>query len=93
MIKTIADLLDEFKNHALFKIISEEQDISHRPTIGNIFEGLTAHILNKGVFDGLGLKIVEKSFAYNDSGIISPEFDCLLVVGDGKKISFTNQYK
>lgn len=93
MIETVSDFLENFRNHALNKIKEDDNDINHRPTIGNIFKGLTSNLLEKAIFKGLDLKIVEKSFIYNDSGTISPEMDCLLVVGKGKQISFTNQYK
>jgi len=93
MITTVSDFLEQFRKYSLSKIEKEEKGISHTPTIGNIYEGLTANILDQGIFDGLNLKIVEKSFIYNDSELMSLEFDCLLVVGDGQRISFTNQYK
>ena len=93
MIATVSDFLEQFRKYALSKIEKEEKDISHTPTIGNIYEGLTANILDRAIFEGLNLKIVEKSFIYNDSGLMSLEFDSLLVIGDGQKISFTNQYK
>lgn len=93
MISTVSDFLDEFRNYALAKIESDEGDIKHRPTIGNMFEGLTSEILNRSVFEGLDLRIVQNSFIYNDSGNITDELDCLLVVGGGEKISFTNQFK
>lgn len=93
MISTVADFLEEFKNYALKKIKEEDCDITHRPTIGNIYEGLTAEILNKGIFKNLDLNLVQNSFIYNDSGKISDEMDCLLVIGSGQKINFTNQYK
>lgn len=93
MIETVSDLLENFRNYALSKIENDDSDVNHRPTIGNIFEGLTTNLLNRAIFKNLNLKIVEKSFIYNDSGQISPEMDCLLVVGDGIQISFTNQYK
>ncbi|MNE67982.1 hypothetical protein D3C80_1636210 [compost metagenome] len=62
MISTISDFLEEFKKNALSKIDQEEKDITHTLTIGNIFEGLTANILNKTIFKGLNLKIVNNSF-------------------------------
>ena len=92
MILNFSDFLEEFKNNALDKISKEDSNISHRPTIGNIYEGLTSEILNKTIFDKFNLKIVEKSFIYNDEGKQSDELDCIIVVGDGKKINFTNQY-
>jgi hypothetical protein len=93
MISTVADFLEEFKKYAIEKIQADEKDVVHRPTIGNIFEGLTSSILDKAIFKDLNLKIVQKSFIYNDSNLVSPEMDCLLVVGDGINISFTDQYK
>jgi len=89
MIATVSDFLEQFRKYALSKIEKEEKDISHTPTIGNIYEGLTANILDRAIFEGLNLKIVEKSFIYNDSGLMSLEFDSLLVIGDGQQISFT----
>jgi len=93
MITTIADLLEQFKKYALSKVEIDEKDVNNRVTIGEIFEGITAELLNKAIFKDLNLKMVERSFIYNDSGVMSSEMDCLLVVGDGQKISFTNRYK
>ena len=93
MIATISDFLEQFKTYALSRIEKEEKDISHRPTIGNIFEGLTAEILDRAIFKDFDLRIVEKSFIYNDNVIISSEMDCMLVVGSGKQILYTQQYK
>lgn len=93
MIETIADFLQEFKNTSIERIKREHSDITHRPTIGNIYGGLTNELLSKSVFAGLDLRIVQNSFIYNESGVISPEMDCLIVTGNGVKIDFTNQYK
>jgi hypothetical protein len=93
MINTVADFLEAFKSKSLEIIDSKEKNISHRPTIGNIYEGLTAEILNKSVFKEFNIKIVSNSFIFNDSGKISNEMDCMVVCGDGEKISFTDQYK
>ncbi|MEN9454426.1 MAG: hypothetical protein RLZZ19_913, partial [Actinomycetota bacterium] len=51
----------------------------HTVAIGDNFEGLTAELLSKAIFKDLNLKMVERSFIYNDSGAISDELDCLLV--------------
>ena len=56
-----------------------------------MFEGLTSEILDKAIFKGLNLKIIQNSFIYNDSGQISDEMDCMIVVGEGKEIAFTKQ--
>lgn len=93
MIETVSEFLEELKSKGLKTIKNNESDIKHTTTIGNIFEGLTAKILNQSLFKGLNLKIVNNSFIYNDNGVMSKEMDCMIVVGEGIKISFTNQYK
>ncbi len=93
MITTIAEFIEELKSKALVTIGERDSDITHRPTIGNIFEGLTSEILSKAIFDGLNLRVVQNSFIYNDSGHLSPEMDCMIVIGYGLKISYTNQFK
>lgn len=93
MINTVSDFLEQFKQYALSKIETADKDIKHTVAIGDNFEGLTAELLGKAIFKDLNLKMVERSFIYNDSGTISDELDCLLVVGDGQKMSFANRYK
>lgn len=93
MISTISDLLEQFKNYALSKIEQDDKDINQTVAIGDNFEGLTAELLNKAIFKNLNLKMVERSFIYNDSGTMSSEMDCLLVIGDGTKMSFANRWK
>lgn len=62
-------------------------------TISNMFEGLTAELLNRSIFTGLSLKIVKNSFICNYSAILIKEIDRIIVIGNGIKVSFTNQYK
>ena len=93
MIETVSEFLEEFKKKGLDEIASKDGDITHTVTIGNMFEGLTSELLNRSIFKGLNLKIVNNSFIYNDSGNLSKEMDCMIVIGDGQKISFSNQYK
>jgi len=93
MISTVSDFLEQFRKYALSKIKFDDKDIKHSVAIGENFEGLTSELLNRAIFKDLNLKLVERSFIYNDSGAISSEFDCLLVVGDGQKMTFANRYK
>jgi hypothetical protein len=93
MIETASDFLEQFKKYALSRIEKDDKDIKHTVAIGDNFEGLTAELLNKAIFKDFNLKMVERSFIYNDSGAISDELDCLLVIGDGQKMSFANRYK
>jgi len=50
-------------------------------------------LLNRSIFKNLNLRIVNNSFIYNDSGVLSKEMDCMIVIGEGQKISFSKQYK
>lgn len=93
MIETVAQFLEEFKEKALKQIKDQDGDITHTVTVGDIHEGLTAEILNRSIFRGLNLRIVKNSFIYNDEGKLSKEMDCMIVIGDGQKISFTERYK
>lgn len=83
MIETVSDLLEQIRDKGIQQIIEKDSDVKHRPTIGNIYEGLTKEMLNKAVFKGLGISVVLNSFIYNDSGAVSDEMDCMIVVGDG----------
>lgn len=93
MIETVSQFLEEFKEKALKQIKEQDGDITHTVTVGDIHEGLTAEILNRSIFKGLNLRIVKNSFIYNDEGELSKEMDCMIVIGDGQKISFTERYK
>lgn len=94
MINTVSDFLEEFKKKALGTILKNDSNISHTPTIGNMYEGLTSEILNQAIFKDLDLRIVNNSFIYNDQGKLSDEIDCMLVAGEGTEISFTKtQFK
>jgi hypothetical protein len=93
MIITAADFLDQFKKYALEKVKREDKDIKHTVAIGDNYEGLTSELMNRAIFEGLNLKMVERSFIYNDSGDMSDELDCILVVGEGQRMTFANRYK
>lgn len=93
MIETVSQFLEEFKNKGLKHIIKQDSDINHPVTIGNMFEGLTSELLNRAIFKGLDLRIVQNSFIYNQRGNLSKEMDCMIVTGTGQRIAFTDQYK
>lgn len=86
-INTIAELINGFV--AMEKEILNRQDIRHPTTIGDMFEGLTAEVLDRSIFNGLNLKIVKNSFIYG----CETEFDVLLVEGEGKSIPYTNRFQ
>ena len=85
-ISTIAELLNEFVS-AETEILNQ-QDIKHPTTIGTMYEGLTATVLNRSIFKGLNLKVVKNSFILG----CDTEFDVLLVEGKGKTIPYTDRF-
>jgi hypothetical protein len=86
-ISTIADLINEFV--LAEKEILNKQDIRHPTTIGTMYEGLTAEVLNKSIFKGLNLRVVKNSFILG----CDTEFDVLLVEGEGENIPYTDRFK
>lgn len=90
MIKTVSDLLLKLIDAEKQKI--DSLNIKHRPTIGNMYEGLTKDFLGKALFDGLNLNILTNSFIINEDGKRSNEMDILLIEGEGTQLPHTNQY-
>jgi len=90
MIKTVAQLLERFlkaENEALKK-----QNIEHRPTIGDMYEGLTKSLLSKALPSSSNLD-VSAGFIEDVDGTLSSELDCMLVCGQGTQIPFTDKFK
>jgi hypothetical protein len=85
-ILTLSDLIHELVTTNVE--ILNQQNIKHPTTIGSMYEGLTADILNKTVFQGLNLKVIKNSFIQG----CDTEFDVLLVEGDGEQVPYTDRY-
>jgi hypothetical protein len=90
MIKSIAELLQAFIKKEVEYL--DSQKIKHAPTIGKMYEGLAQDLLTKGIPAEWGLKVAE-GFITNKRGEISNQIDCMLVIGDGEIIPYTNNYK
>lgn len=90
MINTVADLLNEF-SHKEQELLKTYDIVKHPGIIGDMYEGLTKEILDKSIFEGLGLK-VRAGKIINSKKELSGEIDCMLVVGDGEKIPYTDKY-
>lgn len=91
MINNIAELLE-----ALMKAEAEmlsKEDIPHRVTIGDMYEDLTAEIIQRSFFEGLNLNVVTGSFIENPTGVYSKEMDVMLIEGEAKRIGRTRRYK
>lgn len=90
MIKTITNLLTDLKKNGV-DMISQAEYVKHSVMIGDMYEGLTSELLNKSIFEGLNLKVVSGKIK-NNTGGISSQIDCMIVVGDGENLPFTNNY-
>lgn len=92
MIETVEDLIKQLIE-AGRKVI-DDTHISHRTTIGDMYEGLTKGVLEKALFKGLNLKVITSSFIENTKGELSHEMDVLLIEGEGRALPYvTNKYK
>jgi hypothetical protein len=90
MITTIADLLNEFRHREMEML--DRQDITHGPTIGSMYEGLTREVLNMALPQQDHLRVVS-GFIVNDTGKKSNQIDCMLVKGEGEQIPYTDNFK
>lgn len=91
MINTIKDLLESLRLQGINEI-SAFSDIKHGPTIGDMYEGLTKEMMDKAIFKNLDLKVCS-GFIFNGENELSKQIDCMIVVGDGIKIPYSQDYK
>jgi len=89
MIRTVADLLDAIRRKET--AVLAKWNLNHGPMIGNMYEGLTRHLLERAAFDGLDLRVVDGKIT-NASGELSDQIDCMLVRGEGTPIPYTNSF-
>jgi hypothetical protein len=86
MITKIADLLKELQIIEAERI--DQQQIKHNSTIGEMYEGLTASILERAIPSQADLRIVS-GFAETNSRVMSGQIDCMLVSGSGKQLPYS----
>ncbi len=90
MIDRVSDLLAKLIDEETRRL--NEYNLSHGPTIGEMYEGLTKEILNRAIPSELCLDVVT-GFVTDDSRTLSPQIDCMIVRGSGEQIPHTNKYK
>jgi hypothetical protein len=90
MIKSIADLLQGFMKEETTKLNAYE--LKHGPTIGDMYEGLSAELLNRAIPPQLNLQIVD-GFVTDGDKFLSGQMDCMLVRGEGEQIPYTKTFK
>ena len=90
MIKTVSQLLQRFSE--MENEMLKQQNIDHRPTIGDMYEELTHDLLDKALPCSSELN-VSSGFITDDNGNLSAELDCLLVCGEGESIPYIKKRK
>lgn len=83
MIKNVAALLTALEQKEIEAI--ERSGITHAPTIGDQYEGLTSSILDMMIPPELELQVVS-GFVQGIDGSLSGQIDCMLVKGSGTPI-------
>ena len=87
MINNLSDLLKAFVEAE--KKALNKYDITHRPTIGEMYEGLTKELVSKSIFAGMNLVVSTQSFIEG----CETEFDVILAEGKGEQVPYTTSYK
>jgi hypothetical protein len=90
VIETVAGLLDSLVSAQVARL--DEVNLRHAPTIGAMYEGLSAELLSRVIPPDLDLKVT-RGFVHFGSDQLSPQIDCMLVAGTGDKIPFTQDEK
>ena len=91
-ISSLGELLEAFIRHekeSIKHFESEGFKLTHGPTIGDMYEGLTKSLLSKAIPSALNLRITN-GFIAGSGDKLSGQIDCMLVKGDGRVIPNTN---
>lgn len=89
MIKTVADLLTELVK-AEERVLAKHR-ITHGPTIGRMYEGLTRKVVTSAIPDDLPMAVVT-GFVEGSDGARSDEQDVMVVIGTGEQVPNTDSF-
>lgn len=89
MITTIADLLRELMTKERERLDAEE--ITHAPTIGAMYEGLTRDILERAIPRAFDVRVVD-GFIQGVDEALSPQIDAMIVFGEGRQLPYVTGY-
>jgi len=90
VIHVVADLLRALAMKEAETLAAYHLD--HPPTIGAMYEGLTAKVLNAALPESLDLHVVS-GFVTAGTANMSREIDCMVVRGAGEVVPYTSKYK
>ena len=89
LITSVADLLRELMVKEAARL--DRETITHAPTIGAMYEGLTRDILDRAIPASLDLRIVD-GFIGGIDGALSPQTDAMLVTGTGRALPYSDSF-
>jgi hypothetical protein len=87
MIRTLGNLIEELRQAEAAKL--NRSKVTHGPTIGAMYEGLTSSLLNRAIPSTLDLRVVS-GFAVDGYGGTSGQLDCMVVRGEGTPVPYVS---
>lgn len=90
MLASFEQLLQNVRAQGL-KDIEPRLDNEHMPIVGSMYEGLTRELVTRSLFEPFDLRVKSGQIQFSD-GRYSPQIDCMLVIGDGEKLPYTDNY-
>lgn len=88
MIKTVAQMLQQLLDVEL--PLADQSPVTHAPTIGEMYEGLSGEILSRAVPTDLDLRVV--TGFVTDGTSLSGQIDRMIVRGEGERVRHTNSF-
>lgn len=90
MITSLSQFLEQLQEKEA--AILAEQSLTHGPTIGDMYEGLTRELLERAIPEHLNLRLVD-GFVEGVDGKLSHQTDAMLVMGEeGRRIPKTDKW-
>jgi len=89
MLTSIANILRELQEKEATKLSQEH--ITHAPTIGSMYEGLTRNLLDRAIPVALDLRVVS-GFVEGYDKRLGPQTDAMLVTGEGRQIPYVDAF-
>ncbi|MBW2594586.1 MAG: hypothetical protein JRC93_01165 [Deltaproteobacteria bacterium] len=88
IIKLASQIITEIIKFEKKKINEFEVQITHAPTIGKQYEGLTIKALDRVIPDDLNIKVIS-GFIKNSKNQLSGQIDCMICFGEGDLVPGT----
>ncbi|MCA1359189.1 hypothetical protein I6F14_05240 [Bradyrhizobium sp. IC3069] len=89
MLTSLATILQKLQQVEAAKLAQE--NITHAPTIGAMYEGLTRDLLDRAIPAALDVRVVS-GFVEGHDGQLGPQTDAMLVTGEGRPVPYTGDF-